>query len=83
MTCNILTVTQEIIQVKIIYGFKTTCVPPKNEFLTGFENDIYSLVKSIEFRKKDNEFLSKMKNDIKEVVESDKVFISADKTSKL
>ena len=65
------------------YGFKTTCVPPKNEFLTGFENDIYSLVKSIEFRKKDNEFLSKMKNDIKEVVESDKVFIFADKTSNL
>ena len=34
------------------YGFKTTRIPPKNEFRTGFENDIYSLVKSIEFIKK-------------------------------
>ena len=38
------------------FGFKSNKTPPQNEHLNPFENDIYELVKNIEFKNVKNEF---------------------------
>ncbi len=44
------------------YGFKSTKVPPQNQSLNAFENDLYAMVRSIEFKSSvDNAFQSQLK----------------------
>ena len=54
--------------------------PPSVEELSNFENDLLLMIKNIEFRKINNSFQEKLSNDIKQIKNSDKVFISADKS---
>ena len=54
--------------------------PPAVEELSNFENDLLLMIKNIEFRKINNSFQEKLSNDIKQIKNSDKVFISADKS---
>lgn len=65
------------------FGFKSNKCPPKNESLNAFENDLYEMVRSIEFKNSHNEFLTKMKNDTKEIHNSENLLIFADKTTNL
>ena len=44
------------------YGFKSTKVPPQNQSLNAFENDLYAMVRSIEFKSSvNNAFQSQLK----------------------
>ena len=63
-----------------IYTKKT---PPKNNNLTAFENDLYAMVKTIEFTNVKSQFLNKLKNDVKEINKSEKLLVFADKTNNM
>ena len=74
--------TQEVVTGEY-YGFKSVRTPPSNKFLLGFENGLYALVQSIEFKSTQNKFQKQLKRDVREIVNSDKVFVFADKTTNL
>ena len=63
------------------FGFKSMNSPPKNEYLKPFENELYQLLKIIEFKPVKNPFLEKLKSDMKEITKSNKVVVFADKTT--
>ncbi len=65
------------------FGFKTQKSPPPNTALTGFENDIYNLISNIKFKKVESEFQQKLKRDVKKIKDSDKIIVSADKSTNL
>ena len=65
------------------FGFKSTHTPPVNSHLANFENDLYELVRNIEFRHVKNEFLDKLKSDITAIKSSGHLLIPADKTNNL
>ena len=65
------------------FGVKSTAPPPINQHLANFENDLYEMIRKIEFQNVNNEFLKKLKKDIKTIQSSSNVFISADKTNNL
>ena len=65
------------------YGFKSERAPPRHEALTAFENDLFEMVRSIEFRNYTNRFQEKLKKDVKEITSSEAVYVSADKTTNL
>ena len=62
------------------YGFPSTKAPPPVEHLAAFEDDLYDLVRSIQFTPHLNEFQKQLHRDVKEITSSKDVFISADKT---
>ena len=62
------------------YGFPSTKAPPPVEHLADFENDLYDLVRSIQFTPHLNEFQKQLHRDVKEIINSKDVFVSADKT---
>ena len=57
--------------------------PPQNENITPFENDIYELVRNIEFKNVKNEFQKKLNSDLKNIRNSKNLFVFADKTNNL
>ena len=63
------------------FGFKSMNSPPKNEYLKPFENELYQLLKIIEFKPVKNPFLEKLKSDMKEITKSNKIVVFADKTT--
>ena len=65
------------------YGFKSGRTPPSNKFLRGFEDRLYAIVRSIEFKSTKNAFQQQLKRDVREIVKSDKVYVFADKTTNL
>ena len=67
------------------FGFKSNKTPPQNEHLNAFEDDLYNLMRGIEFKDSNlmNAFQRKLKNDVKEISESTELFVSADKTTNL
>lgn len=65
------------------YGFRTTNTPPKNPLLYEFENDLYDMIKNIDYRKVKNDFQSKILNDIKSIRTKEKIYVKADKTRNL
>ena len=62
------------------YGFPSPKTPPPVEGLAAFEDDLYNLVRSIQFTPHLNEFQKQLHRDVKEIISSKDVFISADKT---
>ena len=62
------------------YGFQSITCPPAVEELSDFEKDLLLMIKNIEFRKINNSFQEKLSNDIKQIQNSEKVFVSADKS---
>ena len=65
------------------YGFKTPHTPPQDDDLIEFENDMYELMKSIEFKYSKNKFQNKVSDDLKKIRKSGKVAVPADKTTNL
>ena len=65
------------------YGLKSKQAPPPNERLNQFEDDLYEMVRSIQFRPVGNSFLNKLKSDAMEINKSEKLLIFADKTTNL
>ena len=66
------------------YGFKTNKQAPQSKELNNFEQDIYGLVSSIEFKdSKRNNFQTKLLKHVKHMKKSDKLFILADKTTNI
>ena len=63
------------------FGFKSMNTPPKNEYLKPFEDELYQLLKIIEFKPVKNAFLNKLKSDMKQITKSNKVVVFADKTT--
>ena len=45
------------------YGFKSTATPPPADCLTAFENDLYELIRGIQFTRHLNSFQQQMCND--------------------
>ena len=65
---------------KLTYGFKTRHCPPVVDELTNFENDLMLMIKNIQFKNIKNDFQNKLKEDINEIKNSNKIFVSADKS---
>ena len=65
------------------YGFKSENAPPQHKDLNAFENDLYELVKSIQFKKVRNQLQQQLASDVKEIKKSSNMFISAVKTTNL
>ena len=62
------------------YGFKSRTCPPQVKDLIKFEDDLYHMVKNVEFKRVHNEFLNTLKKDIKDIKDSQNLFVFADKT---
>ena len=65
------------------HGFKSLKTPPQNELLNPFENDLYDIMRNIEFKHRKNQFQSKMKQDLQNIKSSDNLFVPADKTTNM
>ena len=62
------------------YGFNTTYPPPPMAEMKGFEDDLFDLIRKIEFKPVQNYLQSKLKEDIQRVRNSKEILMSADKT---
>ena len=65
------------------FGFKSDKTPPQKEHLNAFENDLYDMVRCIQFRSSRNVFQKQLATDIKQIKETDFVLVSADKTTNM
>ena len=63
--------------------FKSNRCPPQNEKLLAFENDLYEIVKSLEFKQVNDSFLTRLNEDAKKIRRSPNLLVSADKTTNL
>ena len=68
---------------KETFGFKSRNTPPPCRELENLESDLLDLFESIEFRNNYDDFQHKLKDDITNIVQSDKVYVFADKTSNI
>ena len=68
---------------KITYGFKTSNPPPQLQQLKPFEEDLFLLVKNIQFRPVYNRFQSELSNKIKNIHATNQVLVKADKTNNI
>ena len=57
--------------------------PPPVEHLNAFENDLYSLVRSIQFTPHQNAFQKQLNRDVRDINNSKDVLVSADKISNI
>ena len=65
------------------FGFRSRKCPPVIADMKHFENDVFSMVNSIEFRKISDPFQQQLQEDIKTIRSSTKAFIPADKTTNI
>ena len=65
------------------FGFKTAKTPPQHDLLNAFEDDIYELMRSIEFSNSKSPFQQKLDKDITQLRNSGKVIVPADKTTNM
>lgn len=67
------------------FGFKSNAAPPPNDALAAFENDLYEMVRSIEFKSSTskNGFQRQLDKDAKDIASSPDVLVFADKTTNL
>ena len=55
------------------FGFKSMKTPPVNEHLRAFENDLYDMIKNIEFKKVDTAFQRQLSKD-KKCIKQEKLY---------
>lgn len=67
-------------KTKETYGFNTCIVPPSNKRLKPFEEDLFNMVKNIQFGPVNNKFQHKLREDCLKIRQSSKLIVSADKT---
>ena len=65
---------------KANFGFPTSSAPPKNQILYNFENDMYEMIRTVEFEPVRTSFQRQLSEDLKSIKNSDKVYVPADKT---
>ena len=65
------------------FGFKSVESPPKYEYLNAFENDLYDLLRNIEFKRINTAFQNQLNKDINLINNDPLLFIPADKTNNL
>ena len=65
------------------FRFKSDITPSQKEHLNAFENDLYEMVRCIEFRLLRNAFQKQLATDIKQINETDFALVSADKTTNM
>ena len=63
------------------FGFKTSATPPQNEYLNVFENDLYEMIRNIEFINVRNKFQDKLKQDLENIRSSKNILALADKNT--
>jgi len=68
---------------KETFGFKTAKTPPQHEQLNAFEDDMYELMRSVEFSNKRSIFQQKLSEDTSKLCDSGKVVVPADKTTNM
>ena len=66
---------------KETFGFNTSKPAPIIPELKALEDNLFNLVKEIEFREHNNSFQNKLKHDARDIRNEDKVLIKADKTT--
>ena len=54
------------------FGFKSLATPPQNEHLKAFEDDIYEIIRKIEFTDVWNDFQKKLQSDVQSIQSSNK-----------
>ena len=54
-----------------LFGFKSSATPPQNEHFF-FENTLYSIIQSIEFKTAKNQLLNKLQKDVENIRSSKK-----------
>ena len=57
--------------------------PPQNEYLNAFENDMYEMIRNIEFINVRNEFQDKLKQDLENIQSLKNILAFADKSTNL
>ena len=62
------------------FGFRSPLSPPRNQLIYEFENDLYNMIKTIEFKPVKNNFQKQISSDLKSIKNSNKIFVPADKT---
>ena len=65
------------------FGFTTSATPPQNKYLNAFENDMYKMIRKIEFIKVRNDFREKLKQDLEIIRPPKNVLAFADKRTNL
>ena len=60
-------------------GFESVPTPPKNEHLNAFEDDLYDLVRNVEFKRANMVFQNQFNKDINMIDKNPLLFILADK----
>ena len=65
------------------FGFKSNHSPPQNKHLKPPENDLYDMIRSIEFKPVKSQFLKKLKDDVSEIKNSQNLYVFADKTTNI
>ena len=65
---------------KANFGLPTPSAPPSNQILYNFENDMYEMIRTVEFEPVRTSFQKKLSEDLRSIKNSDKVYASADKT---
>ena len=65
------------------YGLKTLNCPPLIKDLVPFENDMFSMVKTLKFRQDKSRFQKKLREDIRTINNTDATLTFADKTTNL
>ena len=65
------------------FGFKSNHSPPQNKHLKPFEDDLYDVIRSIEFKPVKSQFLKKLKDDVSEIKNSQNMYVFADKTTNI
>ena len=66
---------------KETFGFKTKRNAPQSKEIINFENDLTHLIASLEYTEKRTPFQKKLLSDTKKIRNSDKIFVTADKTT--
>ena len=70
--------------IKETYGFSSEMIPPQSQDLIHFENDLYLLIKNIEFKDHPrNAFQRKLRDDVQAIKRSTELFVPADKTTNI
>lgn len=65
------------------FGLKSRKCPPKIDELRPFEDDMYRMIETLEFRHATNDLQAQMKMDLESIKASGEVIVNADKTRNL
>ena len=65
------------------FGFKSVLTPPKNKHLNAFVEELYDLVRNVEFKRANTVFQNELNKDINMINKDPLLFIPADKSNNL